>query len=175
MIHWPQVFCITTFHGMNSYPMRLAQSMLLSQRKCNESAEICRWKRWDFYTEQQMWFLLVLPMMHPARSTRLPCIWQSPFLASVPRIHVQFIPKGETAFTQSQSQHSGSQPLFPITTQLQYLWALLLMERLFRCTPSSHPHTSPYLPISFVVLILFCGPILMKSLMVNHEGIWRGL
>lgn len=39
----------------------------------------------------------------------------------------------------------------------------------------SHPHTSPYLPFSFVVLILFCGPILMKSLMVNHEGIWRGL
>lgn len=170
---------------MNSYLMRLTQFMLLRERKCNESAEISKLRRWEFFYTGKEWksrcdFCCCCCCFFPCCSLQEPddfhVIFTKPlfFFIFVTSIHVQFIQKGETAFTQSQSQHSGSQPLLSITTQLQYLWELLLMERLFHCLPPPLP-TSPYLPFSFVVLILFCGLILMKSLVVNRSGICRGL
>lgn len=58
---------------------------------------------------------------------------------------------------------------FSITTQLPYLWELLLMESIL-LSPSLPP-ASPYLHFSFVVLILFCGLLLMKCVLVNRSGI----
>lgn len=92
----------------------------------------------------------------------------------VTSIHVQLIQKGETAFTQSQSQHSGYQPVRSITTQLQYLWELLLMERPFHRLSPSPPHIS--LSPSF-----FCGPHSFPWAYFNEKfggeslGIWRRL
>lgn len=175
LIHLPQVFCIATFHCVNSYLMRLAQSMLL---KCNESAEIRKWKRRK-RTERQTWFLLFLPMMHPARSRWLPCISQSPFFGLCPQYSCSIHSK------RWDSIHSKSITAQWLTTALFYNHTITIFMRAPAdgktislhplLLPPTHPHTSPYLPFSFVVLILFCGPILMKSLMVNHEGIWRGL
>lgn len=84
----------------------------------------------------------------------------------VTSIHVQFIQKVRQHSLKVNHSTVAHNRSFSITTQLQYLWELLLMERQFRCPP---PPTSPYLPFSFVALILFCGLILMKSLGMNRS------
>lgn len=40
---------------MNSYLMRLTQFMLLRERKCNESAEISKLRRWEFFYTGKEW------------------------------------------------------------------------------------------------------------------------
>lgn len=120
-------------------------------------------------------FFLFLPMQ-PAGIRWLPCHIHKGhyfFFLSVASVHVQFIQKVRQHSLKVNHSTVAHNRSFSITTQLQYLWELLLMERLFRCLPPSHPPPHLYLPFSFVVLILFCGLILMKSLVVNRSGILR--
>lgn len=67
--------------------------------------------------------------------------------------------KGKTAFSQSQSQHCGSQLL------LFYSHTITIFMR----SPADGKTISLCpLPFSFVALILFCGLILMKWVTLNQ-------
>lgn len=164
---------------MSSYLMGFTQFMLLSlrgkknknvmsqQRSASNGAGTLALEKKDFWV-----FFFV--SSHAACGNQMTSmsysLRSSFFFFFVTSVHVQFIQKGETAFTQSQSQHSGSQPL------LFYNHTITIFMRTCAdgktISPASPPpSTSSHLPVSFVVLILFCGLILMKSLVVNRSGI----
>ena len=147
---------------MNSYLMGFTQFILLRLReKCNESAEISKQRRWDFNTGKERkrchlfcFFPCSLQESSDFNAVFTKAIIYLFFFHFVTSIHVQFIQKGETAFTQSQSQYSGSQLL------LFYNRTITIFMR----SPADGKTIS----------LFFCGPhsfyglILMKSVVVNR-------
>lgn len=153
---------ITTFHYMNCYLMGTQFILLSLGNKWNQSADISKQWSSDFCTErkegscaysqiQEIWCL--------------PCSSQEshyflPF--SDNSIHVQFI--------QEVTQHSLKVNHSAHNRSLLYNHTITI----FMSAPADGK-TIPmpyYLPFSCVVLIHSCEPFLMKSVMLNHLGIW---
>lgn len=150
LINLPQECCITAFHYMNSPLMGFTQFMLLrlgwgGKKKNSRDQQVMMLGALEEAEKRRCVFCFWNLMTFMSYSQRPLFI----FLPSVTSVHVQFVQKGETAFTQSQSQRGGSQPL------LFYNHTITIFMR----TPAdgktislSPPPFSRYLPL------FFCGP-----------------
>lgn len=152
----PGYAALTTFHYMNGYLLGFTQFILFwsegeknvtsQQRSASNGAGSFTLE------EKEKEDVIFLFLLHAACRNQMTSMSNSqrPFFF-VTSVHVQFIQKVRQHSLKVNHSTVSHYCSFSITTQLQYLWELLLTERLFRCPPlpSPPPHpTSPYLPFS---------------------------